>query len=250
MIIIPAIDLRGGRCVRLSQGQASAETVYSENPVKIAKRWYDEGAEMLHIVNLDAALNQDDTENLKALEDILYEVNIPVQFGGGVRKIDDVRRLDDLGATRIVIGTTAIENPALLEHIIDEFGSTIVVGIDAREGKVALRGWEKLSDINPVDFAQKVAEMGVERIVYTDIARDGMLSGINLEATREIAELSGLKVTASGGVASLDDISALKELEASGVDSVIIGKALYEGVFTLGEALDAAEGYDEDEGEE
>jgi phosphoribosylformimino-5-aminoimidazole carboxamide ribotide isomerase len=241
MIIIPAIDLRGGRCVRLSQGQASAETVYSENPVVVAKRWYEEGAEMLHIVNLDAALNKSDTENLKALERILYEVNIPVQFGGGVRSIDDVRRLDELGATRIVIGTTAIENPVLLAHIIDEFGFTIVVGIDARDGKVALRGWEKLSNIDAIDFAQKVAEMGVERIVYTDIARDGMLSGINIDATRAIAEASGLKVTASGGVASLDDIYGLKQLEEYGVDSVIIGKALYEGVFSLEEALDAAE---------
>ncbi|HKX26377.1 MAG TPA: 1-(5-phosphoribosyl)-5-[(5-phosphoribosylamino)methylideneamino]imidazole-4-carboxamide isomerase [Blastocatellia bacterium] len=241
MIIIPAIDLRGGRCVRLIQGQASAETVYSENPVVVAKRWYDEGAEMLHIVNLDAALNKADADNLKALERILYEVNIPVQFGGGVRSLEDVRRLDELGATRIVIGTTAIENPALLSHIIDEFGSTVVVGIDARDGKVALRGWEKLSNVDAVDFAQTVAEMGVERIVYTDIVRDGTLTGLNIEATREIAEASGLKVTASGGVASLEEIYALKELEAAGVDSVIIGKALYEGIFTLEEALDAAE---------
>jgi len=241
MIIIPAIDLRGGRCVRLTQGQASAETVYAENPVKVAKRWCDEGAEMLHIVNLDAALNKNDVENLKALERILFEVNIPVQFGGGVRTVDDARRIDELGATRIVIGTAAIENPVLLEHIIEEFGSTIVVGIDARDGKVALRGWEKLSNINAIDFAQKMAGMGIERIVYTDIARDGMLSGINLDATREIAEASGLKVTASGGVASLDDIYALQELEPYGVDSVIVGKALYEGVFTLEEALDAAE---------
>ncbi|MCI0660379.1 MAG: HisA/HisF-related TIM barrel protein, partial [Acidobacteria bacterium] len=206
-----------------------------------AKRWYDEGAEMLHIVNLDAALNKDDKDNLKSLERILYEVNIPVQFGGGVRSLEDVRRLDELGATRIVIGTTAIENPVLLAHIIDEFGSTIVVGVDARDGKVALRGWEKLSNIDAVDFAQKIAGMGVERIVYTDIARDGMMTGINLDATREIAESSGLKVTASGGVASLDDIYALKDLEEFGVDSLIIGKALYEGVFTLEEALDAAE---------
>ncbi len=241
MIVIPAIDLRGGRCVRLSQGQAAAQTVYAENPIKVAKRWCDEGAEMLHVVNLDAAFNQDDRDNLKALERILLEVNVPVQFGGGVRTLDDVRRIDDLGATRIVIGTTAIENPLLLNQIIDVFGSTIVVGIDARDGKVALRGWEKLSNINAIDFAQKVAELGVERIVYTDISRDGMLSGINLEATREIAEASGLKVTASGGVATLDDIYAVKELEDYGVDSVIVGKALYEGVFTLDEALDAAE---------
>jgi phosphoribosylformimino-5-aminoimidazole carboxamide ribotide isomerase len=241
MIIIPAIDLRGGRCVRLTQGLASAETVYAENPIKVAKRWCDEGAEMLHVVNLDAALNKDDRDNLKALERILMEVNVPVQFGGGVRTLDDVRRLDDLGATRIVIGTTAIENPVLLQHIIDEFGSTIVVGIDARDGKVALRGWEKLSNVDAIDFAQKVAEMGVERIVYTDIARDGMLTGINIEATRAIAEASGLKVTASGGVATLDDIYGVKDLEDAGVDSVIVGKALYEGVFSLEEALDAAE---------
>ncbi len=246
MIIIPAIDLRGGRCVRLTQGQATAETVYSQNPVVVAKKWCDEGAEMLHIVNLDAALSNDDERTLKALERILYEVNIPVQFGGGVRSLDDVRRLDELGATRIVIGTTAIENPVLLSHIIDEFGSTIVVGIDARDGKVALRGWEKISNIEAVDLALKVSEMGVERIVYTDISRDGMLSGINLEATRQIAETSGVKVTASGGVASLDDIYAVKELEQYGVDSLIIGKALYEGVFTLEEALDAADSGEEE----
>jgi phosphoribosylformimino-5-aminoimidazole carboxamide ribotide isomerase len=241
MIVIPAIDLRGGRCVRLTQGQASAETIYSENPVKVAQRWYDEGAEILHIVNLDAALDTDDRENLKALERILFEINIPVQFGGGMRTVADVRRVDELGATRIVIGTAALENPLLLQNLIDEFGSTIVVGIDARDGKVALRGWEKLSNVNAIDFAQKVGALGVERIVYTDIARDGMLSGINLDATREIAEASGLRVTASGGVASLEDIYALKELEDYGVDSVIVGKALYEGVFTLEEALDAAE---------
>jgi phosphoribosylformimino-5-aminoimidazole carboxamide ribotide isomerase len=241
MIVIPAIDLRGGRCVRLSQGQAAAQTVYAENPIKVAKRWCDEGAEMLHVVNLDAAFNEDDRENLKVLERLLLEVNVPVQFGGGVRTLDDVRRIDELGATRIVIGTTAIENPRLLQNIVDEFGSTIVVGIDARDGKVALRGWEKLSNLDALDFAQKVAEMGVERIVYTDISRDGMLSGINLDATREIAEASGLKVTASGGVATLDDIYAVKDLEDYGVDSVIVGKALYEGVFTLEEALDAAE---------
>jgi phosphoribosylformimino-5-aminoimidazole carboxamide ribotide isomerase len=241
MIIIPAIDLRGGRCVRLTQGRASDETIYSENPVAVARRWYDAGAEMLHIVNLDGALGKGDRDNLKALERILYEVNIPIQFGGGVRTIDDVRRLDELGATRIVIGTTAIESPVILEHIVSEFGSTIVVGIDARDGKVAVRGWEKLSSIDAITFAQHVADLGVERVVYTDIERDGMMSGVNIEATREIAETSGLWVTASGGVSSLDDIYALKEVEEYGVDSVIIGKALYEGVFTLEDALDAAD---------
>ena len=241
MIIIPAIDLRGGRCVRLTQGRASDETIYSENPVAVARRWYDAGAEMLHIVNLDGALGKGDRDNLKALERILYEVNIPIQFGGGVRTIDDVRRLDELGATRIVIGTTAIESPVILEHIVSEFGSTIVVGIDARDGIVAVRGWEKLSSVDAVTFAKHVADLGVERVVYTDIVRDGMMTGVNLEATREIAETSGLWVTASGGVSSLDDIYALKEIEDYGVDSVIIGKALYEGAFTLEDALDAAE---------
>jgi phosphoribosylformimino-5-aminoimidazole carboxamide ribotide isomerase len=241
MIIIPAIDLRGGRCVRLTQGQTAAETVYSESPVAVAQRWYDAGAEILHIVNLDGAMNLDDSKNLRALDDILYEVNLPIQFGGGVRSIADVQRLDEMGVTRIVVGTTAIENPMLLQNMLDEFSSTIVVGIDAREGKVALRGWQKTADLLALDLAQRVADMGVERIVYTDIARDGMMSGINLEATREIAEVSGLKVTASGGVASLDDIYAVKELAEFGVDSLIIGKALYEGLFTLEDALDAAD---------
>jgi phosphoribosylformimino-5-aminoimidazole carboxamide ribotide isomerase len=241
MIIIPAIDLRGGRCVRLTQGRASDETVYSENPLKVAREWYEAGAEMLHIVNLDGALGSADRNNLKALEQILYEINIPIQFGGGVRTFDDVRQLDELGATRIVLGTTAIENPVLLEHMVGEFGSTIVVGIDARAGKVAVRGWEKTSSIDAVELAQRVADIGVERIVYTDIERDGMMTGVNLDATREIAESSGLKVTASGGVSSLDDIYALKDLETFGVDSVIIGKALYEGLFTLEDALDVAD---------
>lgn len=241
MIIIPAIDLRGGRCVRLTQGQASAETVYAESPVTMAKKWYEAGAEMLHVVNLDGAMNLDDSKNLRALDDILYGVNLPIQFGGGVRSIADVQKLDDLGVTRIVVGTAAIENPLLLQNLLDEFGSTIVVGIDARDGKVALRGWQKTADVTALDLAQKVADMGIERIVYTDISRDGMMSGINLEATREIAEVSGLKVTASGGVASLDDIYNVKELEEFGVDSLIIGKALYEGLFTLEDALDAAD---------
>jgi phosphoribosylformimino-5-aminoimidazole carboxamide ribotide isomerase len=241
MIIIPAIDLRGGRCVRLTQGQASAETIYSENPVAIARQWEEAGAEMIHVVNLDGAMNKDDRANLRALENILYEVSLPVQFGGGVRSLGDVERLDELGATRIVIGTAAVENPILLQHIIDEFGDTIVVGIDAREGRVALRGWKEQTDLSAIDFASKLAEMGVERIVYTDISRDGMLTGVNIDATREIAEASGLKVTASGGVSSLDDIYAVKDLEEYGVDSLIIGKALYEGLFTLEDALDAAD---------
>lgn len=241
MIIIPAIDLRGGRCVRLTQGRATEETVYSENPVDVARRWYEAGAEMLHIVNLDGALGKDDQGSLKALERILQEVNIPVQFGGGIRSVDDVRRLDELGATRIVLGTTAIENPVLLEHVIGEYGSTIVVGIDAHDGKVAVRGWEKVSEIDALTFALKVADMGVARIVYTDISRDGMLTGVNLEATKSIGESTGLNVTASGGVSSLEDIYALRELEEFGIDSVIVGKALYEGRFTLEDALDAAE---------
>ena len=241
MIIIPAIDLRGGRCVRLVQGRAADETVYSENPVSMARRWYDAGAEMLHVVNLDGAMGKDDRDNLKALERILYEVDIPVQFGGGVRTLDDVRHLDELGATRIVLGTTTLENPVLLEHIIGEFASTIVVGIDAREGRVAVRGWEKTSSVDAIVLAQKVADMGVDRIVFTDIDRDGMMSGVNIESTRNIAEASGLRVTASGGVGSLDDLAALKEIESSGVDSVIIGKALYEGRFSLEDALDLAE---------
>lgn len=239
MIIIPAIELRGGRCAKMAQGRAADELNYSENPVNVARRWYDAGAEILHVVNLDGLFGKDDRNNLRAFESILYEVNIPIQFDGGVHSIEDARRIDELGATRIVIGAAAVENPILLEHIVGEFGSTIVVTIDARNGKVTLRNEEKLSQFDAATLAQRVSDLGVERIIYTDIEH-GVTSDFNFEAMRQIAELSGLKVAASGEVSSLDDIYILKDLEDYGVDSVIIGKALYEGRFTLEDALDVA----------
>lgn len=237
MLIIPAIDLKEGRCVRLRQGLKNNSTVYAENPLEVAHRWQNEGAQMVHIVNLDGAFQDEDSKNLHMVEKIIQQARIPVQFGGGVRTLEQVVRLVSLGVTRIVLGTMAVEQPEFLIDLVEQFGDRIVVGIDARNGHVTTHGWETTTLITAFDLARRVAQAGVQRIVYTDISRDGMLSGPNFEMTRFMAEQSGLNVTASGGIASLEDISQLQKLTSSGVDSCIVGKALYEGCFTLGEAM-------------
>jgi phosphoribosylformimino-5-aminoimidazole carboxamide ribotide isomerase len=240
MLIIPAIDLKGGRCVRLTQGAKNSSKVYEGDPAEIAAKYASDGATRLHVVNLDGAFGDTDAENLKAAKRIFSGVTIPVQFGGGITGIGDIERLLDAGASYVIVGTLAQEQPALLEEIVDKFGSKIIVGIDAMDGIVRTRGWEQSAQTRAVDLAHTVAAVGVERIVYTDIARDGMLAGVNLDTTRKIADTSGVKVTASGGVGSLDDLKKVKQLESFGVDSVIVGKAIYEGRFTLSEALEVA----------
>ena len=237
MLIIPAIDLKGGRCVRLTQGAKTSSKVYEGDPADIAKQYADDGAQRLHVVNLDGAFGDSDTENLNAAKRIFSAVNIPVQFGGGITSIADVNTLLDAGASYVIIGTLAQEQPELLKEMIRHFQSKIIVGIDAKDGIVRTRGWEQSAQNRAVDLARTVAAAGVGRIVYTDIARDGMLSGVNLATTREIAEASGIKVTASGGIGTLDDLQKVKSLESVGVDSVIVGKAIYEGRFSLSEAL-------------
>lgn len=240
MILYPAIDLKDGACVRLRAGRMEDATLYSRDPAAQSQSFLEAGFDWLHVVDLDGAF-AGTGRNRAAIEAILRATRAQIQLGGGLRDLAALEGWLAMGVARLVLGTAAVRDPEFAKSACARFPGRIAIGIDARDGKVALRGWEKLSNIDAIDFAQKVGEMGVERIVYTDITRDGMLSGINLETTREIAEASGLKVTASGGVASLDDIYALKELEPYGVDSVIVGKALYEGVFTLEEALDAAE---------
>ncbi|MBX7222419.1 MAG: 1-(5-phosphoribosyl)-5-[(5-phosphoribosylamino)methylideneamino]imidazole-4-carboxamide isomerase [Blastocatellia bacterium] len=239
MIIFPAIDLKEGRCVRLRQGEKAAVTVYSGQPAEIARQWQDQGATWLHLVNLDGAFDDDDTDNTKAAEQIIREVNLPIQFGGGVRSLAQVRRLVEIGVERIVLGTMAIEEPDLLQEMTAAFGSQIVIGIDARDGMVTTHGWATTVSVTAMDFAKQVGRMGGRRIVYTDISRDGMLSGPNFEMTRQVAHESGLQVTASGGIASLDDIRRLRDLLPEQIDSCIVGKALYEGRFTLAEAIAA-----------
>ena len=240
MLIIPAIDLRDGKCVRLTQGRRQEVKVYDGDPVVIARKFENAGARMLHVVDLDGAFADRNSKNRKVVRRIIRAVEIPVQFGGGLRSVTDVQQMIEFGAAQVVIGTLAAESPETLEKFVQLFGFRVCVGIDARRGVVLTHGWEKEGKLSAAALARRVADVGVDRIVYTDVTRDGMLSGVNLEQTCSIARESGLRVTASGGVSSLKDIVKLKTISRCGVDSVIVGKALYEGRFTLQEALKAA----------
>ncbi len=226
--------------MRLTQGSRAAVKVYDADPVEVAKSFEDAGARMIHVVDLDGAFEGPNSINRKVVRRIIRAVEIPVQFGGGLRSVHDVKQMIEYGAAQVVIGTLAAESPETLELFVQLFGFRIAVGIDARNGQVVTHGWEKEGKISAIELARRVADAGVDRIVYTDVTRDGTLTGVNIEQTCTIARESGLKVTASGGVSSLDDIRRLKEARSCGVDSVIIGKALYEGRFTLQEALRVA----------
>jgi len=237
MLLIPAIDLMNGKCVRLVQGKKENETVFSDDPVAMAKKWEAKGAKMLHLVDLDGAF-EGLPKNAKIIEEIVKTVNIPVQLGGGIRNIETIENLLNLGLNRVILGTVAIENPALVAEACQRFGGDkIVVGIDGKDGKVAIHGWEDTSKKTTVELGLEMKAMGVERTVFTDISRDGMLTGPNVESTKEMAEKTGLKVVASGGMSSLDDIKDLQKVESFGVDSIILGKALYTGAIKLEEAL-------------
>jgi len=240
MLIIPAIDLRDGKCVRLRQGRRAEVKVYDGEPLEIAKKFEDAGARMLHVVDLDGAFADRNSRNRKVVRRIIRAVEIPVQFGGGLRSVGDVQQMIEFGAAQVVIGTLAAESPETLERFVQLFGFRVCVGIDARRGVVLTHGWEKEGSFSAAALARRVADAGVDRIVYTDVSRDGMLKGVNLEQTCAIARESGLRVTASGGVSSLEDLRKLKSIGRCGIDSVIVGKALYEGRFTLQEALRAA----------
>lgn len=240
MLIIPAIDLKDGRCVRLTQGRRQDLKVYDSDPVEVAERFEQAGARMIHVVDLDGAFADGNTKNRKVVRRIIRSIAIPVQFGGGLRSVSDVQQMIEYGAAQVVIGTLAAESPERLESFVQLFGFRICVGIDARGGQVLTHGRQEEDKISVLELARRVADAGVDRVVYTDASRDGTLSGVNLEQTRQLARESGLRVTASGGVSSLADIHQLKSIRQCGVDSVIVGKALYEGRFTLREALRAA----------
>jgi len=241
MIVIPAIDLKNGRCVRLLQGRKSEMTVYNENPVAVAREFAAAGAQMIHVVDLDGAFSESDSPNRAVVREIIEAVDVGIEFGGGIRTVEHVRELCDAGVARMVLGTVAAESPDALHKFVDEFSSRICVGIDARDGRVMTRGWETATPILATDLARSVAECGVERIIYTDIARDGALVGPNIQQTLAVAEAANVRVTASGGVSSLDDIKRLRDAGDARVDSVIVGKALYEGKFTLQDAIKAAQ---------
>jgi len=241
--IFPAIDLRKGQVVRLRQGDPNQQTNYSSDPEFIARKMLAQGSRWLHVVNLDGAFGDagEVPINLRQLARIRGAVDLPIQFGGGLRTVDAMAEALELGATRLVLGTVAIQNPALVPAAIARFGpDRIVVGIDARDGLVATHGWQQTSTVTAIDLGNLMREMGLLRTVYTDIARDGMLSGVNVLATAELAAATGLRVIASGGVRDLADIRSLVEQEGQGVEGVIIGQALYSGQIELREALSVA----------
>jgi phosphoribosylformimino-5-aminoimidazole carboxamide ribotide isomerase len=238
MEVIPAIDLLEGKCVRLYQGDYAQSKVFNENPVAVARNWEEQGATRLHLVDLDGA-KVGKTTNLATIEAIVKSISIPVQVGGGIRDRDSLIRLLKLGVQRVIMGTVAVEKPELVTQLCQEFPHQVVVGIDARNGKVATRGWLETSSVQATELAQRIAQAGAAAIIYTDIARDGTMSGPNMNALRELANSIEIPVIASGGVSSLTDLLSLLALEPIGVTGVIVGKAIYTGDVNLKEAVQA-----------
>ena len=242
MLIIPAIDLKEGKCVRLKQGLMDQSTIFSEHPAETAKKWFDLGARRLHLVDLDGAFSGKPM-NLNAIKEIISEIGqkIPIQLGGGIRSLDTIEKFLDSGLDSVIIGTAAITQPGFLHEACYAFPGQIMVGLDAKDGDVAINGWAKLTGHNVIDLAKKFEEYGVESIIYTDIGRDGMLSGVNIEATVKLTEAVSVPVVASGGVTNLKDIEALCEVSNIGIRGVITGRAIYEGTLNFEEAQQLAD---------
>ena len=238
MDVIPAIDLLEGRCVRLYQGDYDRSQVFSENPADVAKQWVDQGATRLHIVDLDGA-KAGKVVNLGAIEAIAHAVSVPIEIGGGLRDRTSVQQVFNLGIQWAILGTIAVEQPQLVQQLCEEFPEQIIIGIDARNGRVATRGWLETSEVLATQLAVQMQELGAAAIIYTDIHRDGTLIGPNLEALRELAAAISIQIIASGGVSSVTDLLSLLALEPQGVTGVIVGRALYTGDILLKEALRA-----------
>ena len=238
MDVIPAIDLLEGKCVRLYQGDYQQSEVFNQDPVAVARQWLQQGATRLHVVDLDGA-KVGFSSNLEAIAAIVEAVEIPVQVGGGLRDLASVQQLLNLGVNRAILGTVAVEAPDLVSELCQAFPGQITVGIDARNGKVATRGWLETSEITAIDLAKQMASQGVSHIIYTDIHRDGTLSGPNFEALRELADAIEIPIIASGGVSSLSDLLSLLALEPLGVCGAIVGRAIYTGDVNLAEAVRA-----------
>lgn len=240
MRILPAVDIRGGLCVNLLQGDYGEETVFSEDPVDQAVQWRDQGADLVHVVDLDGAKAGEC--RVEAEIRAMIEAGVTIEVGGGVRNLDTVNLLVGLGVSRVILGTAAHADPDFLKAAVDAHGERIVVGIDAKDGKVALSAWVDVTETAAVEFAREVESAGAGRIIYTDILSDGMMKGPNVDATRALAQAIDIPVTASGGMSSLADIEAVSALESDGVDEVIIGRALYLDKFSLPEAIQTARG--------
>lgn len=236
MIIIPAVDIKNGKCVRLVQGRMEDETVFSNDPAAMARQWADAGAELIHVVDLDGAFEKS-PRNLDAVKNIIDTVDTPIQLGGGIRTERTVKTLLDMGVKRVIIGTEAINNPEWVMQISRRFPGQVVVGIDARNGRVAIEGWTETTHTQAVDLAKRFEDCGVAAINFTDIYRDGMQTGPNIAETGRLAEAISIPVVASGGVATIDDIKNLLPLEKIGVTGVITGKALYSGTLDFRQAL-------------
>ncbi len=238
MLLIPAIDLKDGHCVRLKQGDMDQSTTFGEEPAVMARNWVDKGARRLHLVDLNGAF-AGHPKNEMAIRKILKEVGseVDVQLGGGIRDLDTIERYLDAGLRYVIIGTAAVKNPGFLQDACTAFGGHIIVGLDARDGKVATDGWSKLTRHDVVDLGKKYEDYGVEAIIYTDIGRDGMLSGINIDATVKLAQALAIPVIASGGLKGIADIEALCDVESEGVEGVICGRAIYSGDLNFESAL-------------
>ncbi|MBX6319223.1 1-(5-phosphoribosyl)-5-[(5-phosphoribosylamino)methylideneamino]imidazole-4-carboxamide isomerase [Pigmentiphaga sp.] len=240
MLLIPAIDLKDGRCVRLRQGDLDDATVFSEEPAAMATHWLDQGARRLHLVDLNGAVagKPKNEASIKAIVDALGD-EIPVQIGGGIRDLDTIERYLDSGISYVIIGTAAVKNPGFLHDACSAFPGQIIVGLDAKDGKVATDGWSKLTGHDVTDLAKKFEDYGCASIIYTDIGRDGMLSGVNVEATVKLAQHVRIPVIASGGIANLTDIEKLCEVEDEGIEGAILGRSIYEGTldFQAAQAL-------------
>lgn len=233
MIIFPAIDIKDNKCVRLSQGDFDKINIYSNEPFDMAVKWKSEGASFLHLVDLDGARSEE-IINKKSIEKIAKNIGIPVQLGGGIRSEEKVKNLIDMGVERVIVGTIAVENKELLKKLVSKYKEKIVVSIDAKNGKVALRGWEVVSEVDSIDLCKELEKIGVKTIVYTDISKDGMLEGPNFEIYKLLSEQTSLNIIASGGISSIDDIKKLKKMNIYGA---ITGKALYDNKIELKEAL-------------
>jgi phosphoribosylformimino-5-aminoimidazole carboxamide ribotide isomerase len=242
MLLIPAIDLKDGHCVRLKQGDMEQSTVFSEDPAEMARHWVEQGARRLHLVDLNGAVSGR-PRNESAVKAILAAIGgqIPVQLGGGVRDLDTIERYLDDGVSYIIIGTAAVKNPGFLHDACGAFPGQVIVGLDAKDGKVATDGWSKMTRHEVVDMARKFQDYGVEAVIYTDIGRDGMMSGINIDATVKLAQAVTIPVIASGGLASMTDIDALCAVEAEGIEGVICGRAIYTGELPFKTAQERAD---------
>ncbi len=236
MLIIPAIDIKEGRCVRLTEGRFEDVEIFSDDPVMMAVKWADKGAKMLHVIDLDGA-RYGKLTNISLLEQIVKKVNVPVQVGGGIRHYKEVKRLVALGVNRIILGTILWKDKPLAKRLFEDFPEQIIAGIDARDGHVAIEGWQNIAPVDALDFASEMEKLGVRRIIYTDIKRDGTLMGPNILNIEKMVKKLNIPLIVSGGIASLNDIKELKKFEALGIEGIIIGKALYKGSILLEETI-------------